>query len=141
MIRFLLGLAVWLVSAAAGLLVATYLLDGMNLTTSGFVTVVVVFAAAQSILAPFVAMLAKRYAPPVLGGIGLVTTVVALLITSFVTDGLTIDGFDTWVFASLIVWITTMIATLLLPVIVVKRVLDKRTPGRENTGPGTPASA
>jgi len=142
MIRFLLNAAAWLISASVGLLVAASVLPDMNLTASGFLTVVLVFAAAQSILAPFVAMLAKRYAPPVLGGIGLVTAVLALFITANLTKGLTITGFDTWVFASLIVWIATMIASLLLPVLLVKRVLGRREANRDDgRGRGTAASA
>lgn len=141
MIRFLINLVAWLISAAAGLLLATYLLDGMTLTGAGFLTVVVVFAVSQSILAPFVATMARRYAPPVLGGIGLVTTVLALLITTFVTEGLTIDGFDTWVFASLIVWIATLLATLLIPVLVTKRLLDKRATGSKDRSSGKTSSA
>jgi hypothetical protein len=129
MVRFLLMALVWLASAALGLLVANWVLDDMEITTTSFLLAVVVFAAAQSVLAPFVAKMARRYAPALLGGIGLVTTVIALVVTTTFTDGLSITGAMTWVYASLIVWIVTMLATLALPVLVVKRVVDKRSAG------------
>ena len=52
MIRFLVRTAIFLVSAAVGLLVAAGLIDGVDVTTSGFLTAVVLFAVIQSILAP-----------------------------------------------------------------------------------------
>lgn len=135
MVRFLLMALVWLASAAAGLLVANWVLDDMEIGTASFLLAVVVFAAAQSVLAPFVATMARRYAPALLGGIGLFTTVIALVVTATFTDGLSITGTITWVYASLIVWLVTMLATLALPVLVVKRVVDKR-----NAGSGQPAT-
>ena len=120
MIRMLVRAGVLLVSAAIGLLVAKLTLDDMSITASSFVLVVVLFTVLQSVLAPFLAKVAARNAPALLGGIGLVTTFVSLLVTSVVSDGLTISGASTWVLASLIVWLVTMLATLLLPLILVK---------------------
>jgi hypothetical protein len=130
-IRFLISAAIFLASAAIGLLVANAVLDDMSVDAASFVVVVVVFAALQGVLQPFVAKMARQYAPPLLGGIGLVTTFVALIITSLVSDGLVISGFDTWVFAALIVWIVTMIATLLLPLIFVKKAVGERRGSNE----------
>jgi hypothetical protein len=130
-IRFLISAAIFLASAAIGLLVANAVLDDMSVDAASFVVVVVVFAALQGVLQPFVAKMARQYAPPLLGGIGLVTTFVALIITSLVSDGLVISGFDTWVFAALIVWIGTMIATLLLPLIFVKKAVGERRDSNE----------
>lgn len=130
MIRFLISAAIFLASAAVGLLAANAALDDMSLDATSFVVVVAVFAVLQAVLQPFVAKMARQYAPPLLGGIGLVTTFVALVVTNLVTDGLSISGVDTWVFATLIVWIVTMLATLLLPLIFVKRrVGDRRAAG------------
>jgi uncharacterized membrane protein YvlD (DUF360 family) len=130
-IRFLISAAIFLASAAVGLLVANAALDDMSVDATSFIIVVVVFAALQGVLQPFIAKMARQYAPPLLGGIGLVTTFVSLLVTSLVTDGLQISGFDTWVFAALIVWIVTMIATLLLPLIFVKRRVSERRASTE----------
>jgi hypothetical protein len=116
MVRFLLSSVVFLASAAIGLLVAQLLVDEMSIDVSSFLLVVVIFAVLQSVLAPFMARVAARNAPALLGGVGLITTIVSLLITSWVSDGLTISGgIGPWLLASLTVWLVTMVATLLLP--------------------------
>ncbi|MGL6279639.1 MAG: phage holin family protein [Gaiella sp.] len=120
MIRFLVRTAVFLAAAAVGLIVASVFVDGMSIDATGFISVVVVFAVLQAVLQPFLARTANRNAPVLLGGIGLVTTFVALVVTELVTDGLDISGAGDWILATLIVWIATMIATLLLPLILVK---------------------
>jgi hypothetical protein len=92
MIRLLLRSVVFLVSAAIGLLVAAAVIDGVSVTASGLLVAVVVFAVLQSVLAPFLAKVAARNAPAFLGGIGLVSTVVALFIATRVGDALAITG-------------------------------------------------
>jgi uncharacterized membrane protein YvlD (DUF360 family) len=130
-IRFLISAVIFLGAAAIGLLVADAALDDMSVDATSFVIVVVVFAALQAVLQPFIVKMARQYAPPLLGGIGLVSTFVALLVTSLINDGLQISGVETWIFASLIVWIVTMIATLLLPLIFVKRKVGERKSSSE----------
>lgn len=120
MIRFLVNAAVFLAAAAVGLIVATAVVDGMDIDAMSFITVVVIFAVLQAVLMPFMASVARRNAPVLLGGIGLVTTFVALLVTDLISDGLSISGVWDWILAALIVWIATMIATILVPFILVK---------------------
>lgn len=120
MIRFLVRAAIFLASAAIGLLVAKLALDGMTIDATSFLTVVVIFAVLQSVLAPFFAKVTARNAPALLGATGLISTFVALLVADLVSDGMSISGADTWLFATLIVWLVTMLATLLLPLILVK---------------------
>ena len=107
-------------ASAIGLLVAKLTLDGMAIDLTSFISVVVIFTVLQSVLAPFIAKMSARNAPALLGGVGLLSTFVALLVTALISDGLTIDGLSTWVLASLIVWLVTMLATLLLPIVLVK---------------------
>jgi uncharacterized membrane protein YvlD (DUF360 family) len=114
MIRFLVRAVVFLVSAAVGLLVAAAVVDGVSVGASGLLAAVVVFAVLQSVLAPFFAKVAARNAPAFLGGIGLVSTFVALLIASLFPGGLRVDGVVTWILATLIVWIVTALGTWLL---------------------------
>lgn len=121
MVRMLLRAAVFLGSSAIGLLVAAWLVPGVRLHVWGFVTAVVVFSLAQAILAPFIAKMANRYATAFLGGIGLVSTLVALLLASLLTNGLTITGIGSWVFATVLVWLVTAIATVLLPMVIFKK--------------------
>jgi len=89
-IRLLLRTLVFLGSAAIGLLVASWLVPGMTLRPWGFVVAVVIFALAQAILSPFFLKMASRYATAFLGGVGLVSTFVALLLASTFSAGLSI---------------------------------------------------
>jgi len=127
MVRFLLRAVVFLGSSAIGLLVAAWLVPGMSVSASGFVTAVVLFSLAQAILSPFILKMASRYASAFLGGIGLVSTLVALILASVLTHGLTIRGVGSWVAATVLVWLVTALATLLLPILVVRRKVDSKS--------------
>jgi hypothetical protein len=125
MIRFLVRTAIFVVSAAVGLLVAASLVDGVEVTASGFVVAVVLFAVIQSVLSPFIAKVTARNAAALLGGVGLLSTFVALWLTTRLGDALTIDGgAGTWIAATVVVWLATALATLLLPIILVKAGLE-----------------
>lgn len=121
MVRFLIRAAIFLASAAIGLLVAALVIPGVSVRVTGFILAVVIFAVAQSVLAPFFAKMANRYASAFLGGIGLVSTLVALILASVLTSGLTISGIGSWVAATVLVWLVTAVATVLLPVVFLKK--------------------
>lgn len=121
MIRFMIRAAIFLATAALGLLAAALILPDFQLSLSGLRVAIIVFALAQSILAPFIFKVARRYAPALVGGIGLVSTFVALLISSLVGDGLAITGIGTWILGTLIVWLVTALGAWLLPLIAFKK--------------------
>ncbi|ANW63046.1 membrane protein [Mycolicibacterium murale] len=125
MTRFLLRLGVFLGSAALGLLVAAWLVRGVSLSVLGFITAVVIFAVAQAVLAPLFTTLANRYASALLGGIGLITTFAALLVATLFSNGLAIRGVGSWIAATVVVWLITALATVLLPKVILK---DAKTP-------------
>ncbi|HEY0117632.1 MAG TPA: hypothetical protein VGC04_02505 [Cellulomonas sp.] len=137
MIRFLWRVVIFLASAALGLWVASLLLDDVHLHAGGFVVAVVVFAVVQSVLAPFIAKLVQQYARAFLGGVGLLATLVALIVSTLVSDGLEIDGLRTWLLATLVVWVVTAIATTLLPVFVAKRAVRATRSGTRTGAAGT----
>lgn len=121
MVRIVIRALVFLGSAALGLLVAAWIVDGVEVTAGGFVITAVIYAVAQSVLSPFLYKVAFANARAFLGGIGLVSAGAALLIASIVGDSLTISGgLGTWVLASLVVWLATAVATLLLPMALIK---------------------
>lgn len=130
MVRLLLRTLVFLASAALGLLAAAALLDGFTVAASGFVLTVVLFAVAQSVLTPFVLKISSRYAPAFLGGIGLVSTFVALLLAHLLTDGLSVSGVSTWVLATIVVWVVTALATVTLPLVLLREKKERRGGGR-----------
>jgi len=120
-IRFLLRIAVFLASSAIGLLAASWLVSGVTLRPLGFITAVVIFTVAQGILSPFFLKMASRYASAFLGGIGLVSTFAALFLASLFSSGISIRGIGSWVAATVVVWLVTAIATLILPALVLKK--------------------
>lgn len=126
MIRFLLHAVINLVTVALGLLIASWLIPGVTLQPAGFTVAVVVFALAQGILGPFVFNVARQYASPILGGIGLVTTLIALFIASFFDGGLQIRGVSAWVLGTLIVWIVTALGGWILGAIFLKKRSEQR---------------
>jgi hypothetical protein len=130
MIRMLLQAAINVVMAAIGLLLAGALIDGVALQPSGFVTAVVVFVLAQAVLGPFVFNMARQYASAILGGVGLVSTLLALWIATLIPDGLAISGLTAWILTPLLVWIVTALGTWILGFLVLNRWWDKRTEKR-----------
>ncbi len=127
MIRMLLQAAINVVMAAVALLLAGALIDGVTLQPTGFVTAVVIFVLAQAVLGPFVFNMARQYASAILGGVGLVSTLLAVWIATLVPDGLAISGAAAWVLTPLLVWIVTALGTWILGYLVLKRWWDKRT--------------
>ncbi len=124
MIRLMARMVLELLANAVGLLVAAWMLDGFSMTATAFVIVVLIFSVLKFVLDPLILRMSIQTVPALRGGVALVTTLVSLVITALVNDGLQIDGLDTWVLATLIVWLFGVIASLLLPVFVFKKVLS-----------------
>lgn len=132
MVRLVALTIVELVANAIGLVVAAWLLPGFSLSVTSFLTVVAIFTAARFILAPLIFKLSLTHARALTGGIALVTTLVGLVVTTWLTDGLTIVGIPTWVIATLIVWIFGVVAVLVLPLVIFKKTLAARQSGTPN---------
>lgn len=136
-IIFLIRALIFLVSAALGLIVADLLLAGFLIDWRnwwGFALAIVIFAVLQSILTPWIASFARRNAPALLGGIGIISTLVALVVVVLIPGaGITIGQpfVLTWILAPVIVWLVTALATLFLPMIFLKRRIDDRRDGRD----------
>jgi len=126
MIRFLIRTAIFFLSALVGLAVADLILDGFRIDVGSYIFVAVIFALLQGILSPLILKMVHKNANAFIGGVGLVSTFVALFITNIISDGLTITGVSTWILATLIVWLAGAIAAFLLPFFMVKRVADER---------------
>lgn len=125
MIRFLLAVAANVLVAALALVVAGAMLEEVTVHLGGFFVAVGVFAIAQSVLGPIVVGLARRYATALLGGIGLVSTFLALWVATLFPGGIEIRG-AAWVLAPLIVWIITAVGGQILIGLVIERMLARR---------------
>lgn len=132
MVMFLLRAAIFLMSAALGLIVADLVLPGFLIDWRdwwGFVLAIVIFAVLQSVLTPWIATMARRNAPALLGGIGIISTLVALFVVVLLPIGGLRIGEPvllTWILAPVIVWVITALATLLLPMIFIKKKVAER---------------
>jgi hypothetical protein len=110
---------------AIGLLVAGWVVPGVSLSASGFIVGVVVFSLAQAALSFVCLKLPHGYASLLLGGTGLALTVLALILATAMTHGLTVRGMASWVAATLVVWLVTTIGAVSLPELL----------GRQGAGP------
>ena len=116
------------VAAGVALVVANLALKGVRLKAGSFFGAVAIFAIAYALLTPFlVAQFARgRRGSAFLGGVSLIATLAALIITDLFSDGLNIHGVGTWLVATLIVWLGTLLATFLLPYFGLKKYLEDR---------------
>ena len=126
MIRFFVTLLLTIIANAIGLLVATFLLDDFYLNGGSFISAVVFFTLVTIILGPFITKVAFKNAPYLMGGIALVTTLIGLILTKAFTNGIRIDGLSTWVVATLIIWVFSVIANVVLPIFLFKKILSEK---------------
>jgi uncharacterized membrane protein YvlD (DUF360 family) len=125
MVRLLLRIVVQLIANGVALVVAAALLDGMTLEADGFLVAVGVFTLANVLTLPLVQKQAITQSSALMGSTALVASLIALIVTVLVSDGLTIDGLSTWIFATVIVWGASLVATLLLPLLVFKSLREE----------------
>lgn len=125
MIRFLVQCVLTLLANAAGLLMAALLLPDFTLKPLGFTVSLLFFTGVEILFEPFVMKMALRYLPAIRGGIALVTTFVGLVLTHTFTSGLEISGIAAWLLAPLVIWVTVIIAGILLPMVLFKKVLQE----------------
>lgn len=121
MARLMIRIAINLACSAIGLIASALLLPDFHLEAGGFVMAVVVLTIAQSLLGPWTMMLTRRYAPALLGGFGLISTLVALLLAGLIPGGITVTSLSTWILAALIVWLCVALGGWLLVAVVLKR--------------------
>jgi uncharacterized membrane protein YvlD (DUF360 family) len=125
-IRLLVRTAVALAANAVGLIVAAALLDGMDLDVTSFVVAVVIFTVLSALLQPFLAVQLRRMGPAAVGGVSLIATLASLILTDLLSDGLSISGVGTWIAATVIVWIVSLVAVFVLPFLGLEKYLEDR---------------
>lgn len=126
MIRLLVRTAVVLLGNAVGLIVAALVFSGFDIDATAFIFAVIVFTVVVALMTPFLASTFRRNASSskALGGVALIATFVALLITDILSDGLSISGIGTWIGATLVVWLASLLAVFILPFLGLKRYLE-----------------
>ena len=112
-----------LVANAVALLVADLVIDDVSIGATGFVVAVLVFTGVALLIEPLIRQMALKNAPAILGSTALVATLVSLIVTTLITDEMSISGATTWVIATVLVWAVALGARLLLPLVIFKRTL------------------
>lgn len=118
--KLMIGIGVQLGSSAAAILVAALVLSRFSLGLGGFITAVVIFTIAQSVLVGLVAKMATKYTPALVGLSSLVSTWLALVIATIPFGGIRIYGFSTWIWATLIIWGVTALCSVAIPKYILK---------------------
>jgi len=113
-----------LLANAVALLVGAIVLPNMSLNASGYLTAVLLFTVIAVLIEPLIRQSAMRSSPALLGSSSLVATLVSLILTAIIGDGLAISGLVTWVLATVVVWLVALGARLLLPLLIFKKVLS-----------------
>jgi hypothetical protein len=110
-------------SSALGLLLAALILSdrGFHLALAGFLVTVAVFMVAQGFFDWLLTRIWKKSASPLLGGVGLISTALALVVASLIPGGVTVADPVAWVLASLVVWLVSALGIWLLPIWLLKK--------------------
>lgn len=127
MIRLLIRAAIFLGSAAIAVWVTSLILaDGMSVPFGALLYIAVIFAVIQVILTPFFFKMTRKYANAFIGGVGLISTFVSLLVTTVLISDFSITGVATWIAATVLIWLITAIASWLLPLWLLKEKVKGR---------------
>ena len=114
--RFLIGWLLGLAGNAIGLILASIILPedqfSIELFSLSFFWAVLIFAILSAVFTWIVLKFLIRNAGSIVALTGLISTFFALLLTSLISDGLSISGWG-WIWGTLIVWVCGMFIWLL----------------------------
>jgi hypothetical protein len=125
-VRLILTIVMTLLANAIALVLAAALLDDMTLNAQGFLVAVGIFTLISAIVHPMIRQAAVKRSPALLGSSALLVSLLALVGTAILSDGLQITGFTTWLLAAVAMWAAGLLATALLPILVFKRLRERR---------------
>lgn len=123
--RLLLAAAI-LISNAVGLLLAVLLLHGFSIGFLSFVIVVLIFTAIQVVADPLVTKLSEKNLPALKGGVSLAVVFLGLIVTGLIVSGFEIGGVANLLAATLLVWLGSLIATILIPIFLFKDLRESK---------------
>jgi putative membrane protein len=125
-VRALIWFVIDVVGNTIGLLVAWAVLPKFQINAESFVIAVLIFTAVEMLVEPFLRQMTLDGARALRGSVALVATFIGLVITDVLSTGLHIQGVSTWIFATVVVWLATLVAGLILPLFLFRRALDAR---------------
>jgi uncharacterized membrane protein YvlD (DUF360 family) len=126
MIGMLVSALFYVLANAVGLSLAALLLDGFHFSPFAFIWAVLLFSLIEAVAGPLVTKISQKNVPALQGGVALVTTFLGLILTEIFVQGMVIGGLANWLAATLVVWLGTLIATLVLPKLLFKSAMTKQ---------------
>jgi putative membrane protein len=112
-----------IVANAIGLIAAGLLVSEFSINIGGFATAVLIFTITTVAASPLLQRAVEKGIPKLLGGIALFTTLLGLVVTNWLSDGLEVTSTAAWVMAAAIIWLVSVLISLVLP----KLLLSKPT--------------
>ncbi|MBV9193412.1 MAG: hypothetical protein JO168_04650 [Solirubrobacterales bacterium] len=102
-----------LIGIAVGVLVSSAVLSRFSISATGVVEATFVFWFVH-LATQFMALKVLVHQPSIAlaGLLAVASTIVALIIVNVIVSGLSIHGLNTYVFATLIIWVTTSISDI-----------------------------
>lgn len=127
LVRWAIRIGMGLAGAAVGLVVSAAVLSDLSISATALVEATVVFWLVH-LAVQFLALrvLIRQPSVALAGLLAIGSTIVSLVIVSLVVSGLHVHGPSTYLFATLIIWLTTALADFVGQRMIRERRLDRR---------------
>jgi putative membrane protein len=114
--EFLKSVVVLLIANAIGLGLASLIMGpGFRISFGYFFVAVLIFTAIEAAAKPILKRISAKWLPQMMGGLSLFAVFVGLLGTQTFLPGKAISGLNNWMFATLLVWIISLLMQIFLP--------------------------
>jgi hypothetical protein len=121
MMRLLLRTAATVLANAAGLMLAVVMLPGFTIDAWSVLVVLLVFSIVMLLTGPLIFKIAVAHIPQIRGSVALVTVFFGLKVTEWLMPAFEMGGLSNWLAATLLVWLGSLIAEILIPLYVFKQ--------------------
>jgi hypothetical protein len=131
--RLLFSTVATVLANAAGLLLAKALLPGFVIDAWSFVVVLLVFSGVLLVSGPLLLKVSVTHVPQLRGLVALITVLAGLKVTELLMPGFAIGGLSNWLAATLLVWLGSLIAEILIPIYLIRQLrgdANASVPGR-----------
>ncbi len=127
LVRWAIRIGMGLAGAAIGIVVSAAVLTDFSISATGIIEATVIFWLVH-LAVQFMALrvLIRQPSVALAGLLAIASTIVSLVIVNLVISGLHIRGATTYLFATLIIWVTTALADTMGQRMIRERRLDRR---------------
>jgi len=127
LVRWAIRIGMGLAGAAAGLLVSSAVLSGLSISATALVEATAVFWIVHLVV-QFLALrvLIRQPSVALAGLLAIASTIVSLVVVTLIVPGLHVHGVTTYLFATLIIWLTTAAADFVGQRMIRDRRMDRR---------------